>query len=194
MALFYFLAAPALVLALLLAIILAPKRVRAALIVSGSGVTLRASLYGIRLVRSYSCERLLNILADGLGKKSKERKWKLRFHQVRESVRLEELAARGRLGFAADAAASAMFCGALGCALEAAFAALSDGARFSARIMPDFTRKVFWIYLEGMLKIHTGKIIIALMGQRLKEEYKKWRILSKTLWKRPWQSSGRWST
>ncbi|OQA72010.1 MAG: hypothetical protein BWY35_01794 [Firmicutes bacterium ADurb.Bin248] len=188
MALFSILAA----LAFALILLLTGKRIRFTALVAPSGVSLRFSFLGIPFARQYSYERLLGMIAFG-EKREKHRKEKLGFWDFRKAFRFNGLNAHGKLGFAGDAAATAVFCGALGCALEAAFAALTQDGRFSVRVTPEFTRKTFWLYLEGMLKIYPGKIIIAFAGKRLKEEYEKWRILSRTLWKRPWQSSGKWS-
>ncbi|HWQ59202.1 MAG TPA: DUF2953 domain-containing protein [Clostridia bacterium] len=184
MALLYVLAA-LLVLALIL---LTEKRIRFALLVTETGVSLRASIFGHRIARQYSYERVLGMIALG-EKRNKKRKERLRFW---DAFHLHGLVARGRLGFGGEAAATAIVCGALGYALEALYAVFSDDGSFSARVTPDFTRKVFWIYLEGMLKMHPGKIIIEFIVKRLKEEYEKWRILSKILWRRPWQSSEKW--
>ncbi len=188
MALFFILAA----LAFALILLLTAKRIRFTALLAPSGISLHFSFLGIPFVRQYSYERLLGMIAFG-EKREAKRKEKLGFWDFRKAFRFNGLNVRGRLGFAGDAAATAMSCGVLSCALDAIFAMLTKDGRFSVRITPSFTRKIFWLYLEGMLKIYPGKIITAFAAKRLKEEYEKWRILSRTLWKRPWQSSRKWS-
>lgn len=189
MTLFFILAA---VFAALLILLLTRKRVKCSLILSRAGIAARASLWRFCFVRSFPFDALLRVAAMR-EKKKKRKKRGIRITNIKGGVALCAVKISGRLGIREDAAGTAFLCGVMRCFFEAALGALSHEAIESLEIRPDFNNGVFWLYMEGILTLYPGKIIAMLIGKWVKEEFEKWRILSRTLWRRPWQNSGTWS-
>ncbi len=167
------------------------RRVGFAIVVSRTGVLLRISKWKLKYRRIVTYDTILRSVIDP--RESKKKKRRVHLQDLKGAFRLIEVDLRGRLGIRDDAAATAILCGAANCFVETALSVFCAGAKASVGVTPDFTKGVFWLYLEGILMIYPGKVIVTLIRLWLKEVRKKWRIPSKTSWKRQWQGSRKWS-
>lgn len=168
------------------------KRMRIMLIVSRGGITFCMAFWWFRLVRSFSYKKLADMIIDRPDRK-KAKVHLIRLKDFVDKYELTSLTIRGRVGIPNDAACTAILCGMLQNLAQSVFSVRIRDAKKNISIKPDFARGIFWLYLEGILIIYPGKIIVMLIRAWLKEVCKKWRIRSKTLWKRQWQNSRKWS-
>lgn len=189
MALIVFLA---IALVALMVLMLVKKRMRIMLLVSRNGVTFCMTFWWWKVLRSFSYKRLADMIIDRPDRKQAKNHL-IRLSDLVDKYQLSSLTIRSRIGISNDAACTAVVCGMLQNLVQTFFSIRVNDAKKDVNIKPDFTRGIFWLYLEGILIIYPGKIIDMLIKSWLKEKSKKWRIRSKTSWKQQWQSSGKWS-
>lgn len=166
------------------------KSVRFALSFSRTGYALKIELLGIRFTREGAYDRLFSAIMKGAGKKSVLRP---DAGDVIDCIEPEALRVRARMGINGDAAATAFVCGALRALLDACAAALCEKVKLCFDVRPEFSRGMLWIYMEGILAVYPGKLILKTIGKLMREVMRKWLIRSRTSWRPPWRSSGKWS-